>query len=96
VAIFHQLDKPHFSPERLGAGTRVLAWLKRGCTYAKDACGSFEVIRDDGVLLHDYSDTDDASDLAADPRPLRWIDLPRDTLRAGDIRKAPPWGRPNR
>ncbi len=84
VVTFDRLDKPSFADTSLGPGTRVLGWITRGCGEPGALCGRFEVVTEDGVRLHDYSDSDDAQELASDPRPLRVQDLSASALRAGD------------
>lgn len=82
IASFGQINRPYFSPERLRPGTRIIGWFTRRCGGSGQACGAFNVVAEDGVLLHDYSDSDDARALALDPRALRWQDLPQGILRA--------------
>ena len=84
IVSFSQISRPYFSPELLRPGTRLLGWLTRRCGPSP-ACGAFNVLGWDGVLLHDYSDSDDARALFSDPRPLRWQDLPLEVLRANVI-----------
>jgi hypothetical protein len=74
VVTFSRVVDVSFARERMHAGTLILAWVARQCTYHGRPCGDFYAMAGD-TLVSDYSSGGSAEALRRDPQPLRFSDL---------------------
>src|SRR5262245_20257132 len=71
---FSRAVAPSFAPGTLTRGTKVLVWMKVGCTW-RGPCGDFLVIEADGLLSSDHANANQGLVPKVEPSPLRMIDI---------------------
>jgi hypothetical protein len=73
-AAFSRSFPPDFAPGKLAPGTRVLAWMKQGCTR-RGACGDFLIVEPDGRLSSDHPNPNQGNAPRVEAKPLRMTDV---------------------